>query len=191
MRDPSAPAPARLTELLFDRAGVGLCLVAPDGTVVRANSEWLRKTGFTAEQVIGADIVELFPATRDLTLALHARAREGHHVEVPRHAQRVNGRETWWEGSIDPVPMEGGTGLLVTAREVDAAAARRAGEHAVVAAIARIFENALSADSEEDLGRVCLAVAEEVTGSAFGFLAEINARTGRLDDIAISDPGWD
>jgi PAS domain S-box-containing protein len=109
-----------LTDLLFEKAHVGLCLVAPDGTVLRANAAWLSSTGFTHEQVIGESIIELFPATRDMSLAMHARARAGHRVEVPPHAQTVNGRESWWEESIDPVPMEGGTGLLITAREVSA-----------------------------------------------------------------------
>ncbi len=103
---------------LFDEPGVGRCLVAPDGSILRANPEWLRATGFALDEVIGADVVALFPETRDLTLALHARARAGHRVEVPRHAQRVNGRETWWEGAVEPIPMEGGMGLLITAREV-------------------------------------------------------------------------
>jgi PAS domain S-box-containing protein len=111
----SAPT---LTDLLFERAHDGLCVVAPDGTVLRANSEWMRSTGFSLGEVLGADLVELFPATRDLSLALHARARAGHHVEVPRHVQMIDGRETWWEGCIDPVPMEGGMGLLISAREV-------------------------------------------------------------------------
>ena len=109
--------PARtLADILLERSADGLCLVAPDGTVLRANAEWLRSTGFTEEQVVGSNIIDLFPATRDVALAMHARARAGHHVEVPQHAQTENGRETWWEGSIDPVPMEGGTGLLISAR---------------------------------------------------------------------------
>jgi PAS domain S-box-containing protein len=102
--------------VLFEDALVGRCLVAPDGTILRANSEWLRSTGFPRD-VVGEDIVALFPEVRDMALAMHARARAGHHVDVPRHAQTVNGRETWSEGSIDPVPMDGGTGLLITARE--------------------------------------------------------------------------
>jgi hypothetical protein len=61
------------------------------------------------------------PLQRSNNADHHARARAGHHVEVPRHAQHVVGRETWWEGSIDPIPMEGGNGLLVTAREVTGA----------------------------------------------------------------------
>jgi PAS domain S-box-containing protein len=118
-----AVPPQWLTSLLFDRAGAGLCLVSPDGVVVKANAEWLRSTGFRDEQVVGASIVDLFPETRALAVELHARARAGQRVVVPRHAQVVDGRETWWEGSVEPVPMEGGTGLLITANEVSAAVA--------------------------------------------------------------------
>ena len=63
-------------------------------------------------------------------------------------------------------------------------------QHAVLNGINRIFREALTGDTEETLGRTCLAVAEAVTGSKFGFLCEINAQ-GRLDDIAMSDPGWE
>jgi PAS domain S-box-containing protein len=113
-----------LVDLLFEEPSVGRCLVAPDGRVLRTNSEWLRSTGFSLDDVLGANIIELFPETRDLALAMHARARAGKRVEVPRHAQQVQGRETCWEGRIEPVPMEGGTGLLITAREATRAAQR-------------------------------------------------------------------
>jgi PAS domain S-box-containing protein len=74
----------------------------------------------TEGQVLGRNIVELFPERRDLALALHPRVGAGHRVEVPRHGQTVNGRDTWWEGSIEPVAMEDGIGLLITEREVPA-----------------------------------------------------------------------
>jgi PAS domain S-box-containing protein len=120
-----ASPPRTLTDLLFEKVGEGLCLVAPDGTVLRANAEWFRSTGFTEEQVVGESIIELLPEPRDIAIAMHARARAGYAVQVPRHAQRIRGRETWWEGSIEPVAMEGGHGLLITAREVTGAAAQR------------------------------------------------------------------
>ena len=113
----------KLLDVLFEDPLAGRCLVAPDGTILRANSEWVRSTGFTQE-VVGEDVIALFPEVRDMALALHARARAGHRVQVPRHAQTVNGRETWWEGSIEPVPMDGGTGLLITARDVSDAVLR-------------------------------------------------------------------
>ena len=115
-----------LLDLLFEDASVGRCLVAPDGSVLRANSEWLRSTGFSLDDVLGERIIDLFPAARDMTLAVHARARAGHRVDVPRHAQLIGGRETWWEGRVEPIPMEGGTGLLITARDVMAEVAREA-----------------------------------------------------------------
>ncbi|WP_424136740.1 sensor histidine kinase [Roseomonas chloroacetimidivorans] len=63
-------------------------------------------------------------------------------------------------------------------------------KNAVLDGINRIFREALAARSEEELARVCLAVAEDVTGSAFGFMGEINFRTGRLDDLSVSERGW-
>ena len=121
MRKQHTSAETPLTDMLFEEAGVGLCLVAPDGIVVRANAEWLRSTGLALDDVLGANIIELFPDMRELALALHARARAGQRVELPRRAQHIAGRETWWEGSISPVPMHGGTGLLVTVRDVTTA----------------------------------------------------------------------
>jgi PAS domain S-box-containing protein len=119
-----------LADLLFEEPGVGRCLVAPDGKVLRVNGEWLRSTGYSLEDVLGADVLDLFPQTRDMASAMHARARAGHRVTVPPHAQQVNGQTTWWEGSVAPIPMEGGTGLLITAREVGPPGARRdAAEH--------------------------------------------------------------
>lgn len=52
----------------------------------------------------------------------------------------------------------------------------------------RILEAALKGTREE-LGEVCLLVAEEITKSKFGFIGELNPNG--LEDIAISNPGWD
>ncbi len=53
-----------------------------------------------------------------------------------------------------------------------------------------IFQKALSSDTEEGLGKACLKIVLKVTGSNFGFIAEIGSE-GLLYDIAISDMGWD
>jgi GAF domain-containing protein len=45
----------------------------------------------------------------------------------------------------------------------------------------------LTSETEEALGRICLDTAEELTGSQFGFIGEIN-QAGLLEDIAISAP---
>lgn len=60
----------------------------------------------------------------------------------------------------------------------------------VLTGVSRILHSALTSATEEDLGRACLAVAEEVTGSRFGFLGELGS-DGLLHNLAISDLGWE
>ncbi len=62
-------------------------------------------------------------------------------------------------------------------------------QNSILQGINRIFRETLTCDTEEELGRTCLAVAEEQTKSKFGFIGQVSPE-GRLDDIAISDPGW-
>lgn len=63
-------------------------------------------------------------------------------------------------------------------------------KNAVLQAINRIFHEALGASSEEALGRLCLAVAEDVTGASFSFMAELTDEGDKLHDLAISDRAW-
>lgn len=59
---------------------------------------------------------------------------------------------------------------------------------AVLRAINTVLREALSCETEAELARTCLAVAEELTNSQFGFIGELNA-AGRIDTIAISEMG--
>ena len=60
----------------------------------------------------------------------------------------------------------------------------------VIDSINQIFQESLTSETERDVVMKCLELAEELTGSEFGFLGEINKK-GRLDDRALSPPGWD
>ncbi|MEJ8630748.1 GAF domain-containing protein [Sphingomonas sp. I4] len=60
----------------------------------------------------------------------------------------------------------------------------------VLAGINRILQEALRASTEEELGRLCLEVAEDLTGAAFSFFGERRESHDRLDHIAISERGW-
>ncbi|MFQ6035369.1 MAG: PAS domain S-box protein, partial [Sedimentisphaerales bacterium] len=61
---------------------------------------------------------------------------------------------------------------------------------AVLNAINKVFRQTLTCETGEQVAKTCLKVAEELTGSKFGFIGEVNER-GRFDSTAISDPGWD
>lgn len=60
---------------------------------------------------------------------------------------------------------------------------------AILCGINEVFQEALTCDTDYDVAGRCLAVAEKLTQSAFGLIGEINER-GRMDTIALSDPGW-
>jgi len=60
----------------------------------------------------------------------------------------------------------------------------------LIDAINKVFRGALTCKTDEDVAKIALGVAEELTGSKFGFILEINP-AGLVDTIAITDPGWD
>ena len=60
---------------------------------------------------------------------------------------------------------------------------------ALLTAIIRIFRETMSAQSEEEVAKVCLKVAEDLTGSSYGFIGELNEE-GRFDTTAVSEAGW-
>jgi len=72
-------------------------------------------------------------------------------------------------------------------KRVEAEALR---QNALLNAINKVFREVITCETEEELAKTCLAVAQELTSSKFGFIGEVNKR-GRLDTIAISDLGWD
>ncbi len=99
---------------------------------------------------------------------------------------------------VNAVPIRDGQGRIVAGINTwrDIAERKRTEseirrQNAILAGINRIFHQAITKESEEKLGMLCLEVSEEIAQGRFGFIAEINPLTGSLDYIAMSDPGWD
>jgi PAS domain S-box-containing protein len=98
----------------------------------------------------------------------------------------VHGRgEVLFDADRKPVNMVG-TVLDITERKQAEEALRRS--NATQKGISAILQTTLTCETEEELGGTCLKVCEELTQSKFGFIGEIT-KDG-LQDIAISDPGW-
>jgi len=60
---------------------------------------------------------------------------------------------------------------------------------ALLQAIITIFRETPVCETEEDIARVCLKAAEDLTGSAYSFIGELNAE-GRFDTTTVSERGW-
>lgn len=63
-------------------------------------------------------------------------------------------------------------------------------QNIILQGINQILREAITCETEEELGRTCLEVALNLTRSKFGFIGLINSE-GCMDNIAISDLGWD
>ena len=60
---------------------------------------------------------------------------------------------------------------------------------ALLSAIIRIFRETVECESEEEVARISLKVAEELTGSKIGFIGELN-QSGTFDTTTLSEAGW-
>jgi PAS domain S-box-containing protein len=89
---------------------------------------------------------------------------------------------------IDGSPLALEMGVDITTHKQSEDKLRR--QTAMLAGINRVFREALTCKTEEELGVTCLAVAEELTGSPLGFIAELNPN-GQFDALAFSERGWD
>jgi signal transduction histidine kinase/CheY-like chemotaxis protein len=106
-------------------------------------------------------------------------ARVATHLELKWARDRLTDQNAWLEAEVQ-----------ARTRELEAETASHRRTAARVAGINRVFQQASSCTTEEQLGKVCLAVAETISGSHFGYIGLLNGE-GLLDTLAISNPGWD
>jgi PAS domain S-box-containing protein len=197
----------------FDNAAIGMAITTPDGRFVDANPAYCTITGYPKDELLQLRFTQIVhPDDFEKNMAVTNQMLRGEIVDfvVENRYVRKDGQAVWVRKSVSPVRIMGGaTRWIVTLVEditegKRAEAAQREAEHAlreneahlrqqnaILKGINRIFQQGISTESESELGNFCLKVVEETTQSKFGFLGEINQETGRLDNIAISDPGWD
>lgn len=60
---------------------------------------------------------------------------------------------------------------------------------ALLTSLISVFRETANCQTEEEMAQVCLRVAEDLTGSAYGFLGEINEQ-GLFDTTLVSARGW-
>ncbi|WP_060771806.1 GAF domain-containing protein [Methylobacterium sp. AMS5] len=101
--------------------------------------------------------------------------------------RRADGQYRWLSTSGRPLEDGRFVGVSIDVTERRLAEERIRRNNAVLQAINLVFSETLGASSEEELARISLDVAEELTGSAIGFMGEIDKTTGRLDGLFFSD----
>ncbi len=152
-----------------DRCLPVIILTAADDPFTRRIALELGASDFLSKPV---DSAELRLRVRNaLTLKTH----HDHLQELVRHRTRELARAN------EELQRE------VAERWVAEQKARR--QSAILQGANRIFEGALTCANEREVAQTFLSVAEGLTQSQFGWVAELNA-LGRLDALIVSDAGW-
>ena len=182
---------------LFETAPDGYLVTDPEGTIQEVNQAAAHLLGRPAAELRGNPFSSLLPASQwdgylRVMATLHAGTPPPPKWEV--EVRPMEGPPFW--AAVTAAASRDEEGRIVGLRWLvrDVSDRKRAEETikrhtAILAGINSVFEAVIRAQTEEELGHVCLEVAEKLTQSPFGFIGEINPEG--LEDIAISNPGWD
>ena len=182
----------------FDFAAIGMIMADPDGRFVQVNRAMCEMMGYSAEELLKTDFQSItHPDDLDEDLDHHARLLKG---EVPfYHTEKRfihrQGHKVWAHLAVSLLRDMEGNPLHFTAQIQDITETRQARDKilrqsVLLDGINRVFRRVLTCETEYEVGSICLAVAEELTGSKFSFMGELNPE-GLFDTVAIRDPGWE
>ena len=170
-----------------------------DGSITFFNEYAQNFFDYSTEEIIGRNVRILVPqrdSTGDDLTGLVQEIVDSPHHFIKNINENIcrDGRRLWMAWTNKAILDPNGNVVEILSVGTDITDQKRTEEvlrqrNEILEGINRIFHEALTCGSEEELGTMCLSVAESITSSRFGFIGELT-NEGRLDDIAISDPGW-
>jgi PAS domain S-box-containing protein len=157
---------------------------AGDDRIIELNDSWERLFGIPREEAIGRSPIELGfyvnPADHQRAMAQVDAKGEARDFEITIRTgavSRPDGEIRQVSLSIEPIELAGGMGILTITRDItEQKTAEREilRRRAVSEAVNQLLHEALVCQSDADVARVCLTLAEQVTGSKFGLIHEVN-----------------
>ncbi|OGW36045.1 MAG: hypothetical protein A2010_10230 [Nitrospirae bacterium GWD2_57_9] len=184
---------------MFDSSGVGISQADPaTGRLLRVNRRWTRMMGYAEAELKDMTFSELtHPDDRQADWEGFSRLVRGEiqSYEVEKRLIRKDGGVIWCLVTVNLIRDAAGkpvrtVGVISDITDRRLSDARILRQNRMLDGINRILGAALTSRTEEDLGSICLAIAEEVSQSKFGFIGDIG-RDDLFYIIAMSSPGWD
>ena len=184
----------RIKDHAFRSAISPIAISDLEGHLTYVNPAFLDVWGYQdEEEVLGREAVEFWQMEEQAAQVIQALQERGR-WSGELNARREDGTLFDVHVASSMVTDDAGQpiGMMASFRDVTEQKRIRAmaSKMPVLRGVNRIFREALQGETEEDLAKTCLTIAEDLTESQFGFICEVNQR-GRLDTLAISDPGWD
>ncbi|HWR26163.1 MAG TPA: PAS domain S-box protein, partial [Methanosarcina sp.] len=180
---------------MVETAQEGIWLIDSNGNTAFVNQRISEMLGYSPEEILGQ------PPQKFIAPEFRSKADEKLRERVQKVSNvidfrliRKDGSDLWCILSSSPLfdsqdKYTGTLTMLTDITERKKSEQRILRYNKVLGGISRIFESVVKAETEEELGNLCLAVALEVTGGGIGFVGEVGD-DGLLHDIAISNMGW-
>ena len=171
-----------LIEMILDRTGKPVSY-----RFLEANPAVESLTHLKLQDIIGKEVGEVLPNIEPYWIEDIGRVAL---TGEARHIERFSIDLNAWFSVLAFCPEPGKAALIftdITARRSAEEAIQRHGM--LLEGINKVLDVAIKYPTKEDLAAACLDVAEELTQSRFGFIGKLNE--SGLEDIAVSNPGWD
>ena len=174
--------------------GIGVSTPGAKGTVTEGNSTLWKTFGYDSKDEylnLPASVHYCDPKERERFSELR---EQGPVVNYETRFKRKDGTVFW--GSVCSVTHLAEAGTIQFINTFEDITERKWREEEILRpskvldGINKVLREALTCESDKEVANKCLSVAEEITGSKFGLIGEVNP-AGRFDTIAISNPGWD
>ena len=171
-----------LHEIVADAEGQ-----AVDYRVMDCNPAFAKATGISRDRAVGALASELYGTGKAPYLDIYARVA-------------ATGEPASFETFFEPTARHFDVSVFSPRRGRFATVAsditdrkqaelRLAKQQALLEGMNRVLREAIRCESEQELAGKCVALAEELTGSQFGIINELNA-SGTMDNMALTESGW-
>ena len=180
---------------IINTSQVAITVIDNEGNFSIFNQGAERLTGYKAEEVIGRKKVSDFYANKNELEYIQRTLQESGLIEnFGTSLLKKDGSQISISISVsllkdqerNPIGSIGISSDISKRRQAEQQILR---QNAVLKVINKILQETLVCETDEEVARKCLDLAEELTGSKFGFIGELN-QAGRFDTIALSDPGF-
>jgi PAS domain S-box-containing protein len=181
--------------MLAETMNDGLSQIDENGKYVYVNKRLGEIFGYATEEMIGRHWTEFFDPDAQEVIKKQLAGRRNGSAELYETANtRKDGKRIHLRISPQPIfdtdgKFKGSLAVITDVTERKKAENRILRQAKVLEAINKVLREALTCDTHIEVAQTCLSMAENLTGSKFGFIGEIN-EAGLFDNIALSDPGW-
>ena len=190
---------------IYNALEEAVLVVSPDRRILNINEATRKMFGYSKEEIEDLS-TEVFHVDHDHYVEFGRRFKEAFDNDQTANfefkVKRKNGEIFPTAHTVSLLKNEQGDGIGIVSVVRDITERKKAEEelklrekklqqqNSISQGINKVFREAILCKNPEEVALACLSVAEELTGSKFGFIGEVNQR-GCFDTIALSDPGWE